>query len=559
MLVPADATEIIAHRPGPERQAEVSRPNPGGLSIRVRAPRREGMTSPQSPHPAYPAPALATGGDPVAPGGRRTASPGLVLALTSVAFFMVSLDSLVVVTALPAIHGSVGGAIGTLEWAVNAYGLTFAAGIITAAALGERLGRRRVYVAGLALFTLASAACAVAPNAGLLIAARAVQGLGSAAVTPLALTILAAAFPAQRRGAVVGIFGGIAGLAIAGGPLVGGAVTQGLDWHWIFWINVPIGVLAVLGSLAFLPAGRPGGQPGTAGPLDLPGAVLAAAGAALLAWGLVRAGGSGWGDPLGLGAMLGGLAVLTGFVGWERRAAEPMLPLRLFRNRTFAAGNVAGFMSFGAIMSAAFLTAQYFQLGLGYSPLATGLRLLPWTATPMLVAPAAGALADRIGTRPLLVTGLTLQAGGLAWVTLLASSGSSGYAGYVLPFVLAGIGISMSIPAVPTTVLGAAPAADVGRASGVNNTMQRFGGAFGVALVGALFAAHGHLGTASSFTAGYRQAMLGSAALSLAGALVSLCIARRRPSQESRGDGSAVTVVSSPDLESGNFSVSQQQ
>jgi EmrB/QacA subfamily drug resistance transporter len=515
------------------------------------------MQPSQTPHPVYPASAPVTAGGPsapAAPGRRRAASPGLILALTSVAFFMVSLDSLVVVTALPAIHQSVGGAIGTLEWAVNAYGLTFAAGIITAAALGERLGRRRVYVAGLALFTLASAACAVAPNAGLLIAARAVQGLGSAAVTPLALTILAAAFPAQRRGAVVGIFGGIAGLAIAGGPLVGGAVTQGLDWHWIFWINVPIGVLAVVGSLAFLPAGRPGGQPGAAGPLDLPGTVLAAGGAALLAWGLVRAGGSGWGDPLGLGAMLGGLVVLTGFVGWERRATAPMLPLRLFRNRTFAAGNVAGFMSFGAIMSAAFLTAQYFQLGLGYSPLATGLRLLPWTATPMLVAPAAGALADRIGTRPLLVTGLTLQAGGLVWVALLASSGPAGYGGYVLPFVLAGVGISMSIPAVPTTVLGAAPAADVGRASGVNNTMQRFGGAFGVALVSAVFAAHGHLGTAASFTAGYRPALLGSAALSLAGALVSLCIARRRPSQVSRGGEPTIAAVPDREQDIGNFS-----
>jgi EmrB/QacA subfamily drug resistance transporter len=330
-------------------------------------------------------------------GSRRgVASPGLVLALTSVAFFMVSLDALVVVTALPAIHRSIGGTIGTLEWAVNAYALTFAAGIITAAALGERLGRRRVYAIGLVVFTLASAACAVAPNASLLIAARAVQGLGAAAVTPLALTILAAAFPVERRGAVVGIFGGISGLAVAGGPLVGGAVTQGLDWHWIFWINVPFGVAAVVGSLLFLPAGRSAGAAGADSGqerLDVPGAVLSAAGAALLAWGLVRVGGSGWSDPLGLTGLLGGLAVLTGFVAWERRAAAPMLPMRLFRVRTFAAANVTGFMSFAAIMSAAFLTAQYFQLGLGYSPLTAGLRLLPWTATPMIVAPLAGALA----------------------------------------------------------------------------------------------------------------------------------------------------------------------
>ena len=465
---------------------------------------------------------------------RRAGSPGLVLALTSVAFFMVSLDALVVVTALPAIHRSIGGAIGTLEWAVNAYALTFAAGIITAAALGERLGRRRVYVAGLVVFTLASAACAVAPNASLLIAARAVQGLGAAAVTPLALTILAAAFPVERRGAVVGIFGGISGLAVAGGPLVGGAVTQGLDWHWIFWINVPFGVFAVLGSLLFLPTGRAASSGSAQARLDVPGAVLSAGGAALLTWGLVRVGESGWGDPLGLAGLLGGLAVLTGFVAWERRVASPMLPLRLFRVRTFAAANVTGFMSFGAIMSAAFLTAQYFQLGLGYSPLTAGLRMLPWTATPMVVAPVAGALADRIGTRPLLVVGLALQAGGLAWVALLASAGpvlaeTGGYGRYVLPFVVAGVGISMAIPTVPTAALSAVSPADVGRASGVSNTMQRFGGAFGIALVSAVFAAHGHLGTSASFTAGYRPAMLGAAGLSLLGAVAAVAIGGRRP------------------------------
>jgi MFS family permease len=353
-------------------------------------------------------------------------------------------------------------------------------------------------------------------------------------VTPLALTILAAAFPVERRGAVVGIFGGISGLAVAGGPLVGGAVTQGLDWHWIFWINVPFGVAAVVGSLLFLPAGRATVSAGSSSGsgqarLDVPGTVLSAGGGALLAWGLVRVGGSRWGDPLGLACVLGGLVVLAGFVAWERRAASPMMPLRLFRVRAFAAANVAGFMSFGAIMSAAFLTAQYFQLGLGYSPLTAGLRMLPWTATPMIVAPLAGALADRIGTRPLLTVGLAMQAGGLAWVALLASAGASGYGRYVVPFILAGVGISMAIPTVPTAALGAVSSADVGRASGVNNTMQRFGGAFGIALVSAVFAGNGHLGTAASFTAGYRPAMLGAAGLSLLGALAAVAIGRRRP------------------------------
>jgi EmrB/QacA subfamily drug resistance transporter len=451
----------------------------------------------------------------------------LVLALTSVSFFMVGLDALVVATALPAIHQSVGGSIATLDWAVNAYGLTFAAGIITAAAIGERIGRRRVYVAGLALFTVASGLCAVAPNSALLIAARAVQGVGAAAITPLALTILAAAFPAHRRGAVVGLFGGIGGLSVAAGPLVGGAVVQGLDWHWIFWINVPIGVAAVAGSLRFLPADAAAPGAAVAGRLDLPGMVLVAGGAAALAWGLVRAGSAGWTDALGLLGITGGLALLAGFAAWERRAAEPMLPLRLFRVRAFTAATVAGFLSFGAIFSAAFLTAQFFQLGLGYSALGTGLRLLPWTATPMLIAPLAGRLIDRIGTRPLLVAGLLLQAAGLAWVALLASTGSSGYGRYVLPLIVAGVGVSMAIPSVPTAALGAVGPADIGRASGVSNTLQRFGGAFGVAVVSAVFAAHGHFGSAAAFTSGYRPAMLVSAGLSLLGAIVSVAVGRR--------------------------------
>ena len=454
---------------------------------------------------------------------RRATSLPLVLALTSISFFMVALDSLVVVTALPAIHRSIGGSIATLEWAVNAYGLTFAAGIITAAALGDRFGHRRVYVAGLVMFTVTSAACALAPNATLLITARALQGLGAAAVTPLALTILAKAFPAERRGAIVGIWGGIGGLAVAGGPLVGGAVVTGLDWHWIFWINVPIGLAAAVGSARFLPSGR-----GPATRLDLPAVPLVAGGAAAIAWALVQVGNTGWSDPKAITGFVAGAMLLTGFVIRERYAAEPMLPLRMLRIRAFTAANLTGFLMSGAIFSAAFLTVQYFQLGLGYSPLATGLRLLPWTATPMVVAPIAGALADRIGARPLMVTGLLMQAAGLAWFTAVASaSASGGYGRFVIPLIVAGVGISMVLPTVPTAALGAVPPGDVGRASGLSNTSQRFGSAFGIAIVTAVFAAHGHLGSAASVTAGYRPAMVVAAVLSLAGALAAVAVGRR--------------------------------
>jgi len=462
----------------------------------------------------------------LASGGRqRATSLPLVLALTSISFFMVALDALVVVTALPAIHASIGGSIATLEWAVNAYGLTFASGIITAAAVGDRFGHRLVYVAGLVLFTVSSAACALAPNASLLITARAVQGIGAAAVTPLALTILASTFPVERRGAIVGIFGGIGGLAVAGGPLVGGIVVQGLDWHWIFWINVPIGLAAAIGSVLFLPSGR-GAAPATR--LDLPAVPLVAGGAAAIAWALIQVGDSGWSDPKAVTGFIVGVLLLTGLVLRERRAAEPMLPPRLLASRTFSAANAAAFCMSGAVFSAAFLTAQYFQLGLGYSPLAAGLRLLPWTATPMVVAPLAGVLADRIGTRPLLVTGLLMQGAGLAWVaSLAATTAGGGYGRFVIPLIVAGIGVSMALPTAPTATLGAVPAGDVGRASGVSNTMQRFGGAFGIAIVSAVFAAHGHFGSAASFTSGYRPAMVVSAVISLAGAVAAVAVGRR--------------------------------
>jgi EmrB/QacA subfamily drug resistance transporter len=449
-------------------------------------------------------------------------SPALVLVLTAVAFFMVALDALVVVTALPAIHRSLGGSVGTLEWSVNSYGLTFAAGIVTAAALGDRVGRRLMYVAGLLLFTVASAACALAPTAAALIAARAVQGLGAAAVTPLSMTIATSAFPPARRGSVMGIIGAIAGLAVAGGPLVGGGVVQGLDWHWIFWINVPVGLAAASLSIFKLPESR-----GPAGRLDLPAVPLVAGAAVALTWGLIQAGDTGWTAAKTLIMLIAGIVLLAAFVLRERRAAAPMLPLRLFRSVPFAAANGTAFMMNAAIMAAAFLTAQYFQLGIGYGPMATGLRLLPWTATPMIVAPLAGTLADRIGSRPLLTAGLLLQAVGLGWVAETAGSGSGGYGRFVLPLIIAGVGISMAIPTVTAAALGAVEPADTGRASGVVNTLQRFGGAFGIAIATAVFSAHGHLGSAASVTSGYRPALTVAALLSLAGAVVALAIGKR--------------------------------
>jgi EmrB/QacA subfamily drug resistance transporter len=449
-------------------------------------------------------------------------SRGWTLALTSVAFLMVVLDALVVITALPSIQRDLAVNVSTLEWTVNAYTLAAAAGIITASALGDRFGRRRVFVLGLALFTTASAACAVAPTAELLIAARVIQGLGGAMVMPLSLTILTAAFPAERRGAIVGIWGGIAGLAVAGGPLVGGAVTQGLDWHWIFWVNVPIGLAATVFSLIRLAESY-----GLETRLDLPGAGLVSGGAVGIVWGLVRAGDVGWGSAEVMAALSLGILLMAGFVAWERRVPEPMLPLRLFQIPTFAAASTTAFLMIAALFSAAFLVSQYFQFVHGYSPLGTGLRILPWTATPLVVAPAAGIVSDRIGRRPVLVTGMILQGIGLAWFAMVATAGVE-YLQLVFPLIVAGVGISMALPTAPTAALSAVAPADIGKASGVTNTVQRFGSAFGVAIVAAVFAANGHLGTAVSFDAGFRPALAIAACLSMVGALSALAVDSRR-------------------------------
>lgn len=450
------------------------------------------------------------------------ASPRWTIGLTSIAFFMVTLDALVVATALPAIGHDLKVGVQTLDWTINAYALTYACGIVTAAALGDRLGRRRVFCAGLALFTVASAACALAPTAGLLLAARAVQGLGAAAVMPLSLTILTTAFPPERRGAIVGVWGGVAGLGVASGPVIGGAITQGIDWHWIFWVNVPIGIAATLLSRTRLAESR-----GPRVRLDLPGLVLLSASAVALVWALVRSGPAGWDSPEVLSALIVGGVLLAGFVGWERRAEAPILPPALFASRAFSAANATAFLMTAAIMGAAFLITQYFQIALGDSPLQTGLRLLPWTATPLLVSPAAGALSDRIGTRPLMAAGLTLQGAGLGWFVLCAT-GQPSYGTLVLPLIIAGMGISMALPAVSAAALAAVPPADIGKASGANTTLQRFGGVFGVAIVTAMFTAHGRLGSPAAFEAGFRPALAVAAGLSVAGATTALLVSRRR-------------------------------
>src|ERR1700753_227396 len=343
-----------------------------------------------------------------------------ILVLAAMAAFMTSLDTLVVTTALSTIKRDLGASVEDLEWTVNAYNLSFAVLLMTAAALGDRLGRRRVFAAGIGLFVAASAGCAVAPSVGALIAARALQGAGAAAVTTLALALVGAAFPPEKRGGALGIFFAVNGRAVAGAPLVGGAITQGIAWQWIFWLNVPIGPALMPPALRRIPESH-----GPDRSLDLPGLALVSAGVFALVWGLVRGNDAGWGSAEVLGTFAAAVVLLAGFAAVELRVRAPMLPLRFFRSRAFSAGNAAIFCAVGALFCAAFFMAQLLQSGLAYGPHGAALRLLPWTATLFFVAPVAGKLVDRFGERPFLVVGPLLQAIGLGGIGPVAGEGVS--------------------------------------------------------------------------------------------------------------------------------------
>jgi EmrB/QacA subfamily drug resistance transporter len=455
---------------------------------------------------------------------RLASGPRWVLALTSVVSFMVSLDSQVVATALPVIRLHLHASLAALEWTVNAYTLTFAVLLLTGAAVGERLGRRRMLAAGVGLFTAASAACALAPNAGALVAARAVQGAGAALMLPLALALLSAAFPPERRAWALGIFSSVTGIAVLAGPVVGGAVTQGLAWPWIFWLNVPIGVVMIPLILTKMTASA-----GSRASLDPIGLLLATCGAFGLVWALIRASSIGWSSPEIVATIAIGALLATGFVAWELRTSHPMIPVRLFGQRSFAAGNAATFTIFAMLLALVFFMAQFLQNGLGYDPLGAGLRLLPGWAMLTLIAPFAGALIARVGERPLIAGGLTAAAAGVAWIALIARTGLP-YVDLVAPLVIAGGGVSVAIPATMSAVMTRVPPQAIGPASGTLNTLRQLGGVFGIAICAAVFSARGGYASPSAFTSGFGPAMGACAGLGLLGAAAGLLIpAKPRP------------------------------
>jgi EmrB/QacA subfamily drug resistance transporter len=444
------------------------------------------------------------------------------IAITSVALFMVSLDNLVVTTAIPVIRRQLHASISQLEWMVNAYTLTFAVLLLTGAALGDRFGRRRMFVLGLSLFTVASAAAALATTANQLDIARAVQGVGGAIVMPLTLTILSAAVPPARRGLALGIWGGIGGLAIALGPLVGGAIVTGISWHWIFWLNVPIGLVLAPLALSRLEETR-----GSESALDLPGLALASVGLLGIVWGLVRGNAHGW-TTLGIVTpIVGGALLVAAFVAWELRAKAPMLPMAFFRDRTFTLTNVASLLMAFGMFGSIFLLAQFFQTVQHLSPLASGLRILPWTAMPIFIAPVAGAFSDRIGGQRIMAVGLALQAAGLIWIAAVTTP-TLAYIHLVIPFALSGVGMALFFAPVANVVLSAVRPEHEGKASGANNAIRELGGVFGVAVLASVFSRVGGYQSGAAFVHGTTTAVYVGGAIVALGAVAAAFIPARK-------------------------------
>jgi EmrB/QacA subfamily drug resistance transporter len=391
--------------------------------------------------------------------------------------FMIMLDNTIVNVALPSIQRDLRASPETLAWTVNAYVVPFAALILLGGKLGDRFGRRRMFVAGLGIFIVASAACALSTTTGTLVAARAVQGAGAALMNPLSLSILVATFPRERLPAAIGVWAGISGLGLAIGPLVGGVLVEHVDWSAVFWINVPIGAVAVVVTLLAVRESR---DP-TLRSLDLPGAGLVTLALFCVVWGLIKSDTHGFGSAYVLGFLAVGAVLLVAFVAWEQRAADPMLPLGFFARRRFSVADVVmvlvGFAMFGAI----FYGALFLQNIQGYSALEAGVRTLPWTLMILVVAPAAGRLNTHVGPRGPASAGMALLAVGLAGLARLDAD--SPYSSIWPCFMLCGIGTALAMPTVSAAAMSAVPPAKAGVGSGVLNTARQVGGALGIAVL----------------------------------------------------------------------------
>ncbi|HEY5230408.1 MAG TPA: MFS transporter [Galbitalea sp.] len=453
-----------------------------------------------------------------APSSRRRIPVWLAITAASIPMFMASLDNLVMTNALPVIHRDLGATVEQLQWFVNAYTLSFATFILLSVALGDRFGRRTVFAIGITVFTLASVAAGFSTDPGELIAARAIQGIGGAALMPLSLTLLAGSVAPRLRPLAIGIWGGVAGLGVALGPLIGGAVVQGWDWQAIFWINVPVGVISVPLVLLALPNSF-----GDKVRADIFGVVLVGLGVLGIVFGIVRGNDAGWHSTQVLTGLIGGGIALIVFFWWETRTATPLVPLGLFRDRSFSVANIVGFgFSFG-MFGSIFILIQFLQVVKGASPLDAAIQTTPWTMAPMIVAPLAGIIAPRVGTRVLITTGLAFQSIALFWLAA-AMSPTVPYTTMLYPFILAGIGMGLVFSPSSTAVLATMREQDRAKASGVNSTVREIGVALGIAVLVAVFTgANGQL-TPTGYVGAAVPAVFVGAAVVAVTALASLAL-----------------------------------
>ena len=440
------------------------------------------------------------------------------LLVVSIGLFMCVLDNLVVTVALPSIHRDLHASMQSLEWTVNAYVLSYAVLLLTGAALGDRFGRKRMFIFGVLLFIAGSAANALAANMSMLIVSRAIQGIGGAIVTPLTLTLLAQAFPPKQRGLALGVWSGISGIAVAVGPLVGGALIQIANWHWIFWVNVPIGLALVPFASRVLKESH-GEQRG----LDFPGLALVSSGLFGLVFGLIRAQTLGWGSAEVLISLIGGAVLTTAFVFHELRTEQPMLPMEFFKRRSFSVTNFVSLSMYFGMFGSIFFMSQYMQNVLGNSPFETGLKMLVWTGATLVVAPIAGVFSERFGSRLFMVAGLTLQALALAWLALIVSTHTA-YTNMLIPFVFGGAGMALVFAPSANAVLSSVRTSQAGQASGANNAIRELGGVLGISVLSTVFTAHGGYATGQDYVNGLTPTMWVGAGVLALGALVVLVL-----------------------------------
>ena len=450
----------------------------------------------------------------------------LIIISLSIPMFMASLDNLVVTNALPVIRADLGATLEELTWTVNAYTLTFASCILMSSALADRFGRRTVFLLGVFIFTASSAWCGISDNIGALITARTLQGIGGSAVMPLSLALLSTSVPERLRATAIGIWGGVAGLGVALGPLIGGAVVEGMNWHAIFWINVPFGLLCIPLVWITIPESR--GRPE---PLDFPGLTLVGIGLFGITYGIVRGNDAGWASVEVLTALIGGVLILASFIWWESHAASPLLPLRLFSNRSFSMANIVGFLFFFGIFGAIFILIQFLQVVQGANPLEAGLMTMPWTLAPFVVSPLTGLLTSRVGTRPVIVVGMALMSIGLLWSGIILDP-SVEYIHFVPPFMAAGVGMSLVFaPIAAATLQGMAPE-DRATASGTNMTVRQVGVALGVATLTAIFTALNGVLSPTGFTDAASPAILTDAAVMMLGTFAAFFLPKHVRAEE---------------------------